>query len=184
MVLNRFAEDIRAARERDPAARHWLEVVLCYPGLHAIWLYRKNHFLWNIGLKLIARFGSHMTRWLTGVEIHPAARIGRRCFIDHGMGVVIGETAVIGDDVTLYQAVTLGGTAKGPGKRHPTLGNGVAVGAGAKIIGDVAVGDNARVGANAVVVKDVPAGATVVGIPARVIMMNGEKVTPPQPVNS
>jgi serine O-acetyltransferase len=160
-------EDIAAARRRDPAARNDLEVVVLYSGLHAIWAHRVWHALWRRGLRFPARAGSQLTRWLTGIEIHPGARIGRRFFIDHGMGVVIGETAEIGDDVTLYQAVTLGGVSLEPVKRHPTLEDGVIVGAGAAVLGPFTVGRNARIGSNAVVLKAVPAGATMVGIPAQ-----------------
>nr|WP_303674525.1 serine O-acetyltransferase [Vampirovibrio chlorellavorus] len=170
-------EDIETVLQRDPAARTRLEVFLCYPGLHAIWLHRLNHGLWGWGLTTLARLGSHVARFLTGIEIHPAARIGRRFFIDHGLGVVIGETTVIGDDVTLYQQVTLGGTGRERGKRHPTLENGVVIGAGAKVLGNITVGQGAQVGSGSVVIKDVPAEATVVGIPARVIALNGKRVT-------
>ena len=156
--------------ERDPAARSTLEVLLTYPGLHAVWAHRVTHHLWRWRLKLLARVLAQLTRWLTGIEIHPGATIGNRFFIDHGMGVVIGETAEIGDDCTLYHGVTLGGTSWERAKRHPTLGKNVVVGAGAKILGPITIGDNARVGSNSVVVKDVPAGATVVGIPARVVI--------------
>ena len=155
--------------QRDPAARSILEVLTTYPGLHALALHRLSHRLWGWRLYWLARVLSQIGRWLTGIEIHPGAKIGRRFFIDHGMGVVIGETAEIGDDCTLYHGVTLGGTSWHRTKRHPTLGNNVVVGAGAKILGPITVGDNARVGSNSVVVKDVPAGATVVGIPGRVI---------------
>jgi serine O-acetyltransferase len=155
--------------DRDPAARTTFEVVTCYPGLHARILHRVAHRLWRADFKWLARFLSHIGRWLTGIEIHPGATIGRRFFIDHGMGVVIGETAEIGDNVTLYHGVTLGGTSWKEGKRHPTLGNGVVVGAGAKILGPIYIGDNAKIGSNAVVVKDVPAGATAAGIPARIL---------------
>ncbi|PZN06599.1 MAG: serine O-acetyltransferase, partial [Bacillota bacterium] len=154
-LLERLREDVQVVFERDPAARSVLEVILCYPGLHALWLHRIAHWFYRRRLYLIARFISHFSRWLTGIEIHPGARIGRRCFIDHGMGVVIGETAEIGDDVTIYQGVTLGGTGKERGKRHPTLGNGVLVGVGAKVLGAITVGDNSRIGAGAVVVKPV-----------------------------
>jgi serine O-acetyltransferase len=167
MAFMFLREMVATYRERDPAARSSLEVLLCYPGLHALLWHRTAHRLWRHGLRLPARLLSHLGRWLTGIEIHPAARIGRRLVIDHGMGVVIGETAEIGDDVYLYHQVTLGGTSTARGKRHPTLGSNVIVGAGAKILGAITVGDNARVGANAVVVRDVPAGETVVGIPAR-----------------
>jgi serine O-acetyltransferase len=162
-------EEIRVVFDRDPAARSTFEVITCYPGFHALLFHRLSSRLWGWGLCWLARFTSHIGRWLTGIEIHPGARIGRRFFIDHGMGVVIGETAVIGDDCTLYHGVTLGGTSWNKGKRHPTLGRGVVVGAGAKILGPVTIGDGAKVGSNAVVVKDVPAGATAVGIPARIL---------------
>lgn len=162
-------EDIKSVFDRDPAARSTFEVLTSYPGLHAIWWHRMNHKLWCANFKLLARFLSTIARWLTGVEIHPGARIGRRFFIDHGMGVVIGETAEIGDDCTLYHGVTLGGTSWNPGKRHPTLANGVVIGAGAKVLGPLQVGENARIGSNAVVVRDVPEGATVVGIPGRIV---------------
>ncbi|MEY1662802.1 serine O-acetyltransferase [Isoalcanivorax beigongshangi] len=162
-------EDIRSVFDRDPAARNALEVLLTYPGLHALLLHRLAHWCWGRRLKLVARLVSTFSRWATGIEIHPGARIGRRFFIDHGMGVVIGETAEIGDDVTLYQGVTLGGTSWNKGKRHPTLGNNVVVGAGAKVLGPFTVGEGAKVGSNAVVTKAVPAGATVVGIPAKIV---------------
>ena len=168
-MLNRLREDIRCVFDRDPAARTTLEVLTTYAGVHALLLHRVSHALWNINLKWLARFLSALTRWFTGVEIHPGARIGRRFFIDHGMGVVIGETAEIGDDCTLYHGVTLGGTTWQAGKRHPTLGNNVVVGAGAKVLGPITVGAGGRIGSNAVVVKDVPPGATVVGIPGRVV---------------
>lgn len=155
--------------DRDPAARHTLEVLTSYPGLHAILLHRVNHWLWNRGLKWLARFGSHIARWLTGIEIHPGARIGRRFFIDHGMGVVIGETAEIGDDCTLYHGVTLGGTSWEKGKRHPTLKNNVVVGAGAKVLGPITLHAGVRVGSNAVVTHDVPENHTVVGVPGRLV---------------
>ncbi len=155
--------------ERDPAARNTWEVITCYPGFHAMMTHRLAHWLWAAGLNWLARFVSHLGRWLTGIEIHPGATIGRRFFIDHGMGVVIGETAEIGDDCTLYHGVTLGGTSWNKGKRHPTLGNGVVIGAGAKVLGPIVVGDHAKIGSNAVVVKAVPPGATAVGIPARVV---------------
>ncbi len=167
-MFDRIREDIQSVYARDPAARNWWEVMSCYPGLHALWLHRTiSHRLWNIGLKWLARLMSHLGRFFTGVEIHPGAVIGRRVFIDHGMGVVIGETAEIGDDCTLYHGVTLGGTAWSKGKRHPTLAAGVTVGAGAKILGPFTVGEGAKIGSNSVVVKAVPPGATVVGIPAR-----------------
>lgn len=168
-MFSGLKEDIAVVFERDPAARNTWEVITCYPGLHATMFHRLAHWLWQAELKWLGRLVSHIGRWLTGIEIHPGATIGRRFFIDHGMGVVIGETAEIGDDCTLYHGVTLGGTSWNKGKRHPTLGKGVVVGAGAKILGPLLVGDGARVGSNAVVVKDVPAGATVIGIPARVV---------------
>lgn len=168
-MFSRLKQEIAVVFERDPAARNTWEVITCYPGFHALLFHRLAHWLWEARLKWLARFVSHIGRWLTGIEIHPGARIGLRFFIDHGMGVVIGETAEIGDDCTLYHGVTLGGTSWNKGKRHPTLGNGVVVGAGAKILGPITVGDEAKVGSNAVVVKDVPPGATVVGIPARVV---------------
>lgn len=168
-MLSRMREDIRSVFARDPAARTVWEVLTCYPGLHAVWGHRVSFWLWTHNLRWLARLNSHLARWLTGIEIHPGARIGRRLFIDHGMGVVIGETAEIGDDVTLYHGVTLGGVAWDKGKRHPTLGDNVVIGAGAKVLGPFKVGDGARVGSNSVVVKEVPPGATVVGIPARVV---------------
>lgn len=168
-MFESIREDIASVFERDPAARSTWEVLTCYPGIHARILHRVAHRLWRWRLYWLARFISHVTRWLTGIEIHPGAIIGRRFFIDHGMGVVIGETAEIGDDVTLYHGVTLGGTSWKEGKRHPTLGNGVIVGAGAKILGPIHIGDYAKIGSNAVVVKDVPAGATAAGIPARIL---------------
>jgi serine O-acetyltransferase len=167
MAFKFLRETIKAYRERDPAARSDIEVLLCYPGLHAVLWHRMGHAFWTRGMVLPARLVSHLGRFLTGIEIHPGARIGRRLIIDHGMGVVIGETAEIGDDVYLYHQVTLGGTSSSRGKRHPTIGNGVIVGAGAKVLGGITVGDNARVGANAVVVEAVAANTTVVGIPAR-----------------
>jgi serine O-acetyltransferase len=169
MSFKAIRADMEAILARDPAARSRLEVVLCYPGFHAVLLHRLAHGCWTRGLKLLARAIAVFSRFLTGIEIHPAARIGERFFIDHGMGVVIGETAEIGDDVTLYQGVTLGGTSLDKGKRHPTLESGVIVGAGAKILGPFTVGKNARVGSNAVVLEAVPAGATVVGIPAKIV---------------
>ena len=168
-MLDHLREDVAVVFERDPAARTTWEVVTCYPGFHALVLHRAAHRLWGWELKWLARFLSHLSRWLTGIEIHPGAQIGRRFFIDHGMGVVIGETAEIGDDCTLYHGVTLGGTSWNKGKRHPTLGNGVVVGAGAKILGPIIVGEGAKVGSNAVVVKEVPMGATAIGIPARIV---------------
>lgn len=168
-MFERIKEDIHCVFERDPAARHALEIITCYPGVHAVLIYRFGNLLWNYNLKWLARLVSHLGRFLTGIEIHPGATIGRRFFIDHGMGVVIGETAEVGDDCTLYHGVTLGGTSWDKGKRHPTLKSGVVIGAGAKVLGPVTVGDNARIGSNAVVVKDVEASQTVVGVPGRVV---------------
>ncbi len=164
-----MSEDIDAVLSRDPAARTRIEVILAYPGLHAIWMHRIAYRLWHRGSKLLARLVSHLARGLTGIEIHPAAKIGRRVFIDHGMGVVIGETAVVGDDVTLYHGVTLGGTSLEKKKRHPTVGDRVTIGAGAKILGDITIGSDSRIGANAVVVKDVPPNSVVVGIPGQAV---------------
>ena len=168
-MFKRIREDINCVFDRDPAARNSFEVLTAYPGVQALLWHRVSHFLWGIGLKWLARMLSHLSRFFTGVEIHPGAKIGRRFFIDHGMGVVIGETAVIGDDVTLYHGVTLGGTSWSKGKRHPSLGNNVVVGAGAKVLGPITLFDGARVGSNAVVVKDVPENATVVGIPGHIV---------------
>ncbi|MBQ3359651.1 serine O-acetyltransferase EpsC [Microbacterium sp. 22179] len=166
-MIGRMREDIAAARLRDPAARSAAEVALLYPGLHAIWAHRVSHALWRRRLRFLARANSQLARWFTGIEIHPGARIGRRFFIDHGMGVVIGETSEIGDDVMLYHGVTLGGRSRSTGKRHPTLGDGVAVGAGAKILGPVTIGAHSFVGANAVVTRDAPADSVLVGVPAK-----------------
>ncbi|MGV8859742.1 MAG: serine O-acetyltransferase [Pseudomonas sp.] len=175
-MFERLREDIQSVFHRDPAARNAFEVLTCYPGMHAIWLHRLSHYLWTLDWKWLARVVSNFGRWLTGIEIHPGATIGRRFFIDHGMGIVIGETAEIGDDVTLYQGVTLGGTSWNKGKRHPTLESGVVVGAGAKVLGPFTVGAGAKVGSNAVVTKAVPAGATVVGIPGRIIIKSDDDV--------
>ena len=169
MMFARLREDIACVFDRDPAARTTWEVLTCYPGLHALQLHRWSNWLWRHGLKWLGRWLSHFGRFFTGIEIHPGATIGRRFFIDHGMGVVIGQTAVIGDDCTLYHGVTLGGTSWSKGKRHPTLERGVVIGAGAKVLGPITLGEGAKVGSNAVVVRDVPAGATAVGIPARII---------------
>ncbi|MGA8260918.1 MAG: serine O-acetyltransferase [Arenicellales bacterium] len=168
-MFERLKEDIACVFERDPAARSTIEVLTAYPGLHALLFHRLTHRLWGARWYWLARFISHIARWLTGIEIHPGAQIGRRFFIDHGMGVVIGETAVIGDDCTLYHGVTLGGTTWKKVKRHPTLGRNVVVGAGAKVLGPIEIGDCARIGSNSVVVKDVPENATVVGVPGRVL---------------
>jgi serine O-acetyltransferase len=166
-MFSRIREDIQCVFERDPAARSVWEVLTCYPGFHALQMHRMWHAFWTAGFRWIARFGSHLTRWLTGIEIHPGARIGRRVFIDHGMGVVIGETAEVGDDVMLYHGVTLGGRQREGGKRHPTLEDGVAVGAGAKILGPITIGAGSVVGANAVVTKDAPPDSVLVGVPAK-----------------
>ncbi|MGC5704264.1 serine O-acetyltransferase [Pseudomonas sp. NFXW11] len=174
-MFERLREDIQSVFHRDPAARNAFEVLTCYPGMHAIWIHRLSGALWGMGWKWLARLVSNFGRWLTGIEIHPGAKVGRRFFIDHGMGIVIGETAEIGDDVTLYQGVTLGGTSWNKGKRHPTLEDGVVVGAGAKVLGPFTVGAGAKVGSNAVVTKAVPAGATVVGIPGRIIMKSSDE---------
>ena len=169
-MFRQLREDIASVFQRDPAARSTWEVLTCYPGLHAVYIHRLAHWFWKHGLLWLGRLTSHVGRWLTGIEIHPAVVVGRRVFIDHGMGVVVGETAEIGDDCTIYQGVTLGGTSLYRGaKRHPTLGKGVVVGAGAKVLGGFTVGDGANIGSNAVVVKEVPAGATVVGIPGRIV---------------
>ena len=175
-MFERLREDIAAIRARDPAARSSLEVLLCYPGLHAVLVHRLAHYLWQAGLVTPARAVSHIGRFLSGIEIHPGARIGKRVFIDHGMGVVIGETAEVGDDCTIYQGVTLGGTSLNGGKRHPTLGNNVLVGAGAKILGPFTVGDNSRIASGAVVLSEIPRDSTAVGVPARVVRISGEKV--------
>ena len=175
-MFRQLREDIASVFERDPAARSTWEVLTCYPGLHAVWIHRVAHWFWIHELSWLGRFTSHLGRWLTGIEIHPGAIVGRRVFIDHGMGVVVGETAEIGDDSTIYQGVTLGGTSLYRGtKRHPTLGKGVVVSAGAKVLGGFTVGDGAKVGSNAVVLKEVPAGATVVGIPGRIVEGSAKK---------
>jgi serine O-acetyltransferase len=178
IMFERLREDVRCVFDRDPAARTTFEVLTTYPGLHAILVHRMSHWLWSAGFKWLARFISALMRWFTGIEIHPGARIGRRFFIDHGMGVVIGETAEIGDDCTLYHGVTLGGTSWQKGKRHPTLGNDVVIGAGAKVLGPLTIGDGVRIGSNAVVLKDVEVGATVVGVPGRVVAARKKDETP------
>ena len=175
-MFDRLRDDIRTVLERDPAARSSLEVLLCYPGVHALAFHRFGHRLWRAGWTTMARGVSHLGRFVTGIEIHPAARIGRGLFIDHGMGVVIGETAEIGDNVTLLQGVTLGGTSLKKEKRHPTLGNNVTVGAGAKVIGGFTIGDNSRIGAGSVVVREVPPNCVVVGVPGRVTYKDGQRV--------
>ena len=174
-MFSRIKEDIHSVFDRDPAARTVFEILTNYPGMHAIWGHRLAKWFWCRGLKWLGRTISTIVRWLTGVEIHPGATLGRRFFIDHGMGIVIGETAEIGDDCTIYHSVTLGGTSWTAGKRHPTLGNHVVIGAGAKVLGPITVGDNSRIGSNAVVVKDVPDGATVIGIPGRIVQVKNEK---------
>ncbi|MBK8023679.1 MAG: serine O-acetyltransferase [Chloroflexi bacterium] len=173
-VRRTIREDVLSVLERDPAARHWLEVVVFYPGLHAVWMHRIAHRLWRMHWRMLAQFFSHLARWLTGIEIHPAARIGPRLFIDHGMGVVIGETAEVGADVTIYHGVTLGGVSMSHGKRHPTIRDHVVIGAGAKVLGAITVGEHCRIGANAVVVKDVEPEKVVVGVPGKVINRQGK----------
>jgi serine O-acetyltransferase len=177
-VLNTLIADFKIIFERDPAARNWLEVLFCYPGLQALWLHRFAHWLHHLGLPFIPRLISHLSRFFTGIEIHPGAQIGRGVFIDHGMGVVIGETAIVGDYALIYQGVTLGGTGKESGKRHPTLGDHVVVGTGAKVLGNIQLGNNARIGAGSVVLRDVPADCTVVGVPGRIVYRSGERVEP------
>ena len=176
MSISTIKEDIQTIYDKDPAATNIFEVISCYPGLHALILHRIAHKLYKWGIPVIPRFISQISRFLTGIEIHPGAEVGRRFFIDHGMGVVIGETTVVGNDVLLYQGVTLGGTGKEHGKRHPTLGNNIVVGSGAKILGNITIGDNARIGAGSVVVNDVPENSTVVGIPGRIIALKGDKL--------
>ena len=175
-LFERIGEDVRSVLERDPAARSWLEVLLCYPGLWAVWIHRVSNRLWRWHLRLPARMLSQLGRFLTGVDIHPGALLGRRLFIDHATGVVIGETAIVGSDVTIYQGVTLGGTGKGHGKRHPTVCDGVFIGNNANILGNITVGENSRVGAGSVVLTDVPPNSTVVGVPAHIVYRNGERV--------
>jgi serine O-acetyltransferase len=184
-VLSLIHEDVANVLEHDPAAKSRLEIYLCYSGLHAVWFYRANHWLWNHNFFLLGRCLSQVARFLTGIEIHPGAHIGHRLFIDHGLGVVIGETAVVGDDVLLYQGVTLGGTGKDHGKRHPTLLDHVVVGSGAKILGNITIGRNCRIGAGSVVLRDVPDDSTVVGVPGHVIFRGGKRVviTDPKQIN-
>jgi serine O-acetyltransferase len=177
-VFKTLLADFRIVFERDPAARNWLEVLTCYPGFHALALHRFSHWLWNLGLPVVPRLISHLARFLTGIEIHPGATIGKGVFIDHGMGVVIGETAIIGDSALIYQGVTLGGTGKEIGKRHPTLGDNVVVGAGAKVLGNIYVGHNVRIGAGSVVLREVPSDCTVVGVPGRIVYRAGERAEP------
>ncbi len=175
-LLAHIREDIASIMERDPAARSRLEVLLCYPGLWAVWTHRISHGLWNMKLRLPARILSQIVRFYTGVDIHPGAQLGRRLFIDHATGVVIGETAIVGNDVTMYQGVTLGGTGKGHGKRHPTICNSVFIGNNANVLGNITVGENSRVGAGSVVLSDVPPNSTVVGVPAHIVYHNGQRV--------
>lgn len=178
-------EDVAAVLERDPAAKSKIEVVLLYSGLHALWIYRVNHWLWMHGWRFVARAMSQVGRLITGIEIHPGAQIGRRFFVDHGMGVVIGETTIVGDDVTLYQGVTLGGTGKEVGKRHPTIRNNVVIGAGARVLGNITIGENSRVGAGSVVLRDVPDNSTIVGVPGHIVFRAGKRVviTDPKQIN-
>lgn len=185
LLLSLIREDVANVMEDDPAAKSRLEVFLCYSGLHAVWFYRVNHWLWDHHLLLLARILSQAARFLTGIEIHPGARIGRRLFIDHGQGVVIGETAILGDDITMYQGVTLGGTGKELGKRHPTIEDRVVIGDGAKILGNITVGKNCRIGAGSVVLRNVPADSTVVGVPGHIIFREGKRVviTDPKQIN-
>ena len=184
-MLSLIREDVATVMEHDPAAKSRLEVFLCYSGLHAVWFYRINHWLWNQHFFLLGRLLSQFARFLTGVEIHPGAQLGRRLFIDHGVGVVIGATAIVGDDVTLYQGVTLGGTGKEHGKRHPTIEDNVVVGGGAKILGNITVGKNCRIGAGSVVLRNVPEDSTVVGVPGHIIFREGKRVviTDPKQIN-
>lgn len=179
-MFSLLLSDFQVIFDRDPAARNWLEVLLCYPGLHAVWFHRLAHWLHGLGLPVIPRLISQIARLFTGIEIHPGATIGTGAFIDHGMGVVVGETAIIGKNCLIYQGVTLGGTGKESGKRHPTLGDNVVVGAGAKVLGNITIGDNVRIGAGSVVVKDVPPNSTVVGIPGRVVQRRGQKNPTPR----
>jgi serine O-acetyltransferase len=176
LLFSHIREDVNSVLERDPAARSRLEVFLCYPGLWAVWIYRVSHFLWRKRMRLPARLLSQVARFFTCVDIHPGAQLGRRLFIDHAMGVVIGETAIVGDDVTMYQGVTLGGTGKGHGKRHPTVCDNVFIGNNANLLGNVTIGENSRVGAGSVVLTDVPPDSTVVGVPAHIVYRNGERV--------
>jgi serine O-acetyltransferase len=188
-MLRKIKSDIQAVFDNDPAARSWFEVIFTYSGLHAIWAHRIAHWLFNRRMYTLARIISQISRFFTGIEIHPGAKIGNRLFIDHGMGVVIGETCEIGDDVVIYQGVTLGGTGKEKGKRHPTIGNNVVISSGAKVLGSFKVGDNSNIGANSVVLKEVPPNSTVVGIPGQVVKHNGVRVNRldhtqmPNPVN-
>ncbi len=177
-MLSSLIADFRIIFERDPAARNWLEVLICYPGLQALFLHRFAHWLYSIKIPFVPRLISHVSRFITGIEIHPGAQIGKGVFIDHGMGVVIGETAIVGDYSLIYQGVTLGGTGKETGKRHPTLGENVVVGGGAKVLGNIQIGNNVRIGAGSVVLRDVPSNCTVVGVPGRVVYRSGVRVNP------
>lgn len=177
-MIRALRADFKIVFERDPAARNWLEVLFCYPGLQSLMFHRVAHWLWNLGLPFVPRFLSHISRFITGIEIHPGATIGKGVFIDHGMGVVVGETAIVGDYCLIYQGVTLGGTGKESGKRHPTLGENVVVGAGAKVLGNIQIGNNVRIGAGSVVLREVPSDCTVVGVPGRVVYRAGERVGP------
>jgi serine O-acetyltransferase len=176
MPFQRTRDDIAWILQNDPAAKSALEVVLCYSGLHALWFYRVNHWFWNHGMRLLARWLSQVARLATGIEIHPGAQIGKRLFIDHGMGIVVGETTIIGDEVTIYQGVTLGGTGKEQGKRHPTIRNAVVIGAGARVLGNIEIGNNSRIGAGSVVLRSVPEDSTVVGVPGHIIFREGKRV--------
>ena len=169
-------EDVATVFEADPAARSYLEVLICYPGLHAVWAHHLSHWLWRHGMRFLARLNSQFARLFTGIEIHPGAELGQRLFIDHGTGTVIGETAIVGNDVTLYQGVTLGGTGKEKGKRHPTVGNNISIGSGAKLLGNITIGDNCRVGAGSVVLRNVPANSTIVGVPGHIVLRDGKRV--------
>jgi serine O-acetyltransferase len=184
-LLSQIREDVATVLERDPAAKSQLEVYLCYSGLHALWFYRVNHWLWNHNFLVLGRWLSQVARFFTGIEIHPGAKIGRRLFIDHGMGVVIGETAIVGDDVNLFQGVTLGGTGKEHGKRHPTILDNVVIGGGAKVLGNITIGRNCRIGAGSVVLRNVPDDSTVVGVPGHIILREGKRVviTDPKQIN-
>jgi serine O-acetyltransferase len=176
-MWQRIKRDIKVVFDRDPAVKSALEVILCYPGFHAVLFHRVIHWLYNHGMPVLARFLSQISRWFTGIEIHPGAKIGEGLFIDHGMGVVIGETTEIGNDVTIYQGVTLGGTGKEKGKRHPTIGHNVVISAGAKVLGSIKIGDNVKIGAGSVVLRDVPPGCTVVGVPGRIVVRHGKKIS-------
>jgi serine O-acetyltransferase len=175
-LFHSVREDVATVFEADPAARSYLEVLICYPGLHAVWGHHLSHWLWRHGMRFLARLNSQFARLFTGIEIHPGAELGRRLFIDHGIGTVIGETAIVGNDVTLYQGVTLGGTGKEKGKRHPTLGNNISIGSGAKLLGNITIGDNCRVGAGSVVLRNVPANSTIVGVPGHIVLRDGKRV--------